>query len=82
MIRAFLAVPLDEAMRARYSSLHAGASRRFKGLRWVRPENTHVTLRFLGEAVVLGPEDLQVRVATRARKLLSSLGLARLKVPA
>jgi proteasome accessory factor C len=39
-------------------------------------------LRFLGEAVVVEPEDLRKRVASRARELLSSLGLARLRVPA
>jgi len=39
-------------------------------------------LRFLGEAVVVEPEDLRKLVAARAKALLSSLGLARLRVPA
>jgi proteasome accessory factor C len=39
-------------------------------------------LRFLGEAVVVEPEDLRKLVASRAKTLLSSLGLARLRVPA
>jgi predicted DNA-binding transcriptional regulator YafY len=39
-------------------------------------------LRFLGEAVVVEPEDLRKRLAARAKTLLSSLGLARLRVPA
>jgi proteasome accessory factor C len=39
-------------------------------------------LRFLGEAVVLEPDDLRRLVASRAKALLSSLGLARLRVPA
>src|SRR5438132_1578426 len=39
-------------------------------------------LRFLGEAVVVEPEDLRKLVASRAKALLSSLGLARLRVPA
>jgi proteasome accessory factor BC len=39
-------------------------------------------LRFLGEAVVVEPEDLRTLVASRAKTLLSSLGLARLRVPA
>ena len=50
MIRAFLAVPLNDAMRARYAAHHAEALRRYPKLRWVRPENVHVTLRFLGES--------------------------------
>ena len=39
-------------------------------------------LRFLGAAVVVEPEDLRKLVASRAKALLSSLGLARLRVPA
>jgi proteasome accessory factor C len=39
-------------------------------------------LRFLGEAVVVEPDDLRTLVAARAKALLSSLGLARLRVPA
>jgi proteasome accessory factor C len=39
-------------------------------------------LRFLGEAVVVEPEDLRKLVASRAKGLLTSLGLARLRVPA
>ena len=39
-------------------------------------------IRFLGEAVVVEPADLRILVAARARALLSSLGLARLRVPA
>jgi proteasome accessory factor BC len=39
-------------------------------------------LRFLGEAVVVEPDDLRKLVAARARALLSSLGLSRLRVPA
>ena len=39
-------------------------------------------LRFLGEAVVVEPEDLRKLVASRAKALLSSLGLSRLRVPA
>jgi proteasome accessory factor BC len=36
-------------------------------------------LRFLGEAVVIEPDDLRKRVATHARKLLKELGLTRVK---
>jgi proteasome accessory factor C len=39
-------------------------------------------LRFRGEAVVAEPEDLRRLVASRAKALLSSLGLSRLRVPA
>ncbi|HZR93611.1 MAG TPA: WYL domain-containing protein [Gaiellaceae bacterium] len=39
-------------------------------------------LRFLGEAVVVEPEDLRLRVAARARELLAALGLSRVRVTA
>ncbi len=39
-------------------------------------------LRFLGEAAVVEPDDLRKLVAARAKALLSSLGLSRLRVPA
>jgi predicted DNA-binding transcriptional regulator YafY len=39
-------------------------------------------LRFLGEAVVVEPDDLRKLVSSRAKALLTSLGLARLRVPA
>jgi predicted DNA-binding transcriptional regulator YafY len=39
-------------------------------------------LRFLGEAIVVEPDDLRKLVASRAKALLSSLGLSRLRVPA
>jgi nicotinamide-nucleotide amidase len=50
-IRAFIAIELDDAVRraaaevARALREHPGGD----GVRWVRPENLHVTLRFLGD---------------------------------
>jgi len=48
-MRAFLAVPMSSAVRDLYARVHAGFTSCLGGLRWVRPENLHVTLRFLGE---------------------------------
>lgn len=45
MIRLFTALPLPESTRERLSMLQAGVP----GARWIRPENLHVTLRFIGE---------------------------------
>jgi 2'-5' RNA ligase len=50
-IRAFFAVDLDAPAREAASAV-AGALRASPGgehVRWVRPENLHVTLRFLGD---------------------------------
>lgn len=48
MTRAFIALELHPEMRAALDRLMADVRHRFAGLRWVRPEGVHVTLRFLG----------------------------------
>ena len=45
MIRLFVAVPLPELVRTRLSMLQSG----LQGARWIKPENVHLTLRFIGE---------------------------------
>lgn len=49
MIRAFLAMELSDEIRERYAGLYRSARDRVRDLRWVRPENLHITLRFLGD---------------------------------
>ncbi len=44
MIRLFVALSLPEAVRSALASLAAG----LPGAAWVRPENLHLTLRFIG----------------------------------
>jgi len=50
LIRAFVAVDVDEGMRQRLADLLETLRDRFRGARWVRPEGIHLTLRFLGYA--------------------------------
>ena len=45
MIRLFVALDLPRSMRTRLSFLGGG----LPGVRWVPPENYHLTLRFIGE---------------------------------
>ena len=45
MIRLFVAIPLPEPVRQRLQSLCCG----LRGAKWLRPENIHLTLRFIGE---------------------------------
>ena len=49
-MRLFVGIPLPEDIRDALSRLAAGVP----GARWIRPENYHLTLRFIGE--VDGPE--------------------------
>lgn len=65
-IRAFVAVPLPEEAR----SCVEGVQRRlrgFAGVKWVEPENFHVTLRFLGNS----PPELVQRLAQTLLRTLS-----------
>jgi 2'-5' RNA ligase len=49
-VRAFLAVPLDDAVRARVEALLERLRGSTPRVRWTRPESLHLTLRFLGAA--------------------------------
>lgn len=45
MIRLFVGLALPEAVRTRLAGICAG----LPGVRWIEPENLHVTVRFVGE---------------------------------
>ena len=44
-MRLFVGIPLPEDVRARLGELKGG----LHGARWVKPENLHLSLRFIGE---------------------------------
>ncbi|MBE9556831.1 MAG: RNA 2',3'-cyclic phosphodiesterase [Proteobacteria bacterium] len=46
MIRLFVAIPLPEQIRTQLTMMQSG----LQGARWLKPENIHLTLRFIGEA--------------------------------
>lgn len=47
MPRLFIAVPVDDAVRSNLARLGKGVDAR--AVAWVKPENMHITLAFLGE---------------------------------
>jgi 2'-5' RNA ligase len=55
-VRGFVAVLLPDDVRARLAAAAAELRGRAPGLAWVRPDNLHLTLRFLGE---IGPVTLE-----------------------
>ena len=48
-VRSFIAIPLPDAVRERLGAEVARLRQRTAPVAWVRPENFHVTLRFLGD---------------------------------
>ena len=63
MIRAFLALEVTQEIVDRYASFHTRESSRRRELRWVRPENLHVTMRFLGDTTEDRLEPLRLELA-------------------
>ena len=60
-IRTFIAVGLDEAVRERAVALQGRLARTGPSVKWVEPENMHITLLFLGEV-----DELEVLAVCRA----------------
>ncbi len=54
-IRVFIAIPLPEELVTRLGELQKELKKDVKDASWVRPENIHLTLKFLGE---IGAEEL------------------------
>lgn len=61
--RIFVAVALDPALREAVVALERRLEDAGARLRWVRPENLHFTLRFLGQ--ISEPQLIRVRKAAR-----------------
>ena len=58
-MRLFVALDLPHAMRTRLSFLGGG----LPGVRWVAPENFHITLRFIGELPGWRAEEVDAALA-------------------
>jgi len=69
MIRAFIAIELDEPLRIEIARLQEQLRAGLQGLRvaWVRPASMHVTLKFLGDIDESLVDSLHESVATATR---------------
>jgi len=65
-LRTFIALEIGEEMRARIASLVDELRPRAPGVRWVRPEGMHLTLRFLGATTPAQVERLKGALAEAA----------------
>ena len=66
-VRAFIALELDPRFREAIGQLQARLQPRLAGLRLVRPEGVHLTLRFLGPTRPEQVKALEPRLAAAAR---------------
>ena len=64
--RAFVAIELDTPLRKAIADLQDGLRPRLGGIRLVRPESIHLTLRFLGDTSPTQVEALRPRLAAAA----------------
>lgn len=72
-VRAFVALPLPPGHRNALAAYLEACAGQAPGLRWVLPENLHLTLRFLGAT---GPERLEALRAELAGVRLPGFELA------
>ena len=61
MNRLFVAIPLPESIRTQLSLLQSG----LQGARWIKPENIHLTLKFLGNVSETNLEVLKKLLESR-----------------
>jgi 2'-5' RNA ligase len=69
VIRTFVAFPLSPAWAAYASGVTALLASNVRGVSWVRPENLHLTIRFLGDLGESGVARLGDAVARAAEGL-------------
>jgi RNA 2',3'-cyclic 3'-phosphodiesterase len=65
-IRSFVALALEERVRVALGVLQGQLAPRLAGIRFVRPEGIHLTLRFLGDASAAQLEQLRPLLAKAA----------------
>jgi len=81
VVRTFVAVLLDEVVRDRISDVQQRAMKLASGVKWVPPENFHVTLKFLGDvrrdelSVVQSAVDEAVRKLPAFDLTISGMGV-------
>lgn len=79
-IRSFLAFDIPVDVRAKLEKVIKGLAEKESRVRWTRPENMHVTIKFFGsveEELLLGPvsEVIQAAVRTNPTALLECRGI-------
>lgn len=68
MLRLFIAIELDEEIRAELFAEIKYLKSHFPEIRWVRPENLHITMKFLGNIAENEIEDISEIMDIAAEK--------------
>ena len=71
MIRAFLAVPVSDEIRSAVESVEGELKRIGADVKWVKPGNVHLTLKFLGN---IRPDDVGLLKAALEKTLAGQAG--------
>jgi 2'-5' RNA ligase len=66
VVRAFVALDLDRSLREAIGDLQERLRPQLSGIRFVRPEGIHLTLRFLGDTLPSQVDSLHPLLATAA----------------
>jgi 2'-5' RNA ligase len=69
VIRAFVAIKIDPVVAQRISEIQSKLDKTLGGIRWVRPENLHLTLKFLGQV----DDDKVTTIADSLERALHSM---------
>jgi 2'-5' RNA ligase len=79
VVRAFIAIKIDPEVAQRIGAVQSKLDKNLGGIRWVKPENLHLTLKFLGpvsdEKVAPIAETLERALHSLARFSVSCRGL-------
>ena len=76
-LRAFIAIGLPGELKAEIGELSSSLSVQIPGVRWVPPENLHLTLKFLGDvdqAIIPDIQAILGRMAARHLPITARLG--------
>ena len=67
-MRAFLSIPLDETVQDAILRFQQSAQEKIRGVKWTRPANCHLTLKFMGEIPPSMAATVQVALAPVAER--------------
>ncbi len=67
MIRTFIAIPLPDNLKEMLGRTMSSLRKKNPGVRWVKPEGIHLTLKFLGDIAEDLVEDLSAELDNIAR---------------